>query len=256
MKFQDWKFENRSRNENPENFRKNVLSDVYLSWVYTEIYRNMMLLLDISKVANPKILEIGSAGGITDLLNPSVVTSDVRQSPGVLKIIDATKMTDVTDGSLDGILAKDVLHHLPNPEAHFSEVLRVLKVGGSIIYAEPNWNVLSRFVFSLFHPEPFQKGQKHWKFESLDPMYSNQALSWIIFERDLVKFTREFPAFEVSKLKQPINGVAFLLSGGVNRRTPISGKLLKRLGMMEMKHEFLMRQTGLLRFIKMTKSYG
>ena len=194
------------------------------------------------------ILEIGSAGGITKILNSEIVTSDVRRALGVDLVIDASQPLPFGESSVDGLIAKDVLHHLQDPVAHFKELGRVLKLGATAVYAEPNWNLISRIIFHFFHPEPWIQ-QSDWKFKSPDPMFANQALPWIIFIRDRKEFESEFPNLEVLVSDIPLNGVAFLLSGGVYNRTKFSSDFLMKLAAWEISHLMWMKLFGLTRII-------
>jgi hypothetical protein len=75
----------------------------------------------------------------------------------------------------------------------------------------------ARFFFSNFHPEPFSP-KLDWKFEQADSMMdSNQALTWIVFERDLARFEREHPGLVLEE-KRWLPWLPYLLSGGVTRR--------------------------------------
>ena len=77
-----------------------------------------------------------------------------------------------------------------------------LLAGGRIIMIEPSNNYWSRLVYKLIGHEPFDTRQIEWKFESKDPLLdSNQALSWIIFERDYQKFKNLFPRFSLIQKK-------------------------------------------------------
>ena len=48
-------------------------------------------------------------------------------------------------------------------------------------------------------------------------MDSNQALSWIVFERDLPRFQRKYPGLILEE-KRWLPWLPYLLSGGVTRR--------------------------------------
>jgi SAM-dependent methyltransferase len=248
MNYQLRKFEKRKRVENPSQARAKVLNDGFLTNVYLEI---LTALLKNRDIGNQNVVEIGSAGGITKQYFPSVVTSDIREADGVDLVLNATETLPFKDSSVDLLIAKDVLHHISDTIAHFHEIERILKQGGSAVYAEPNWNLLSRLIFRFVHPEPyFPKGD--WVFESSDPMYSNQALPYILFVRDIDRFNTVFPRFNV-ELAPPLNGVAFLISGGVFRRSKISSEILIRLNAWETKHLKWMKHVGLTRIIKISK---
>jgi hypothetical protein len=137
-------------------------------------------------------------------------------------------------------------------EAHFREVERVLKPGNSAVYLEPNWNLWSRFILYFFHVEPYLKNQPNWKFESLDPMHSNQALPWIVFVRDKNDFQRKFPNL-LPQIHNSFVGFSYVLSGGVNGQTFLPQKLLLLIFKLELVFGQHLRFFHLARFISITK---
>lgn len=255
IKYQNRKFSKRQRLETPNLSTQIILNDYFLLYNYRKIYTQLLQGHTIEQV-DFKILEIGSAGGVLKEIFPFVITSDVREGFGVDLVIDVTKKLPFADNSIDLILAKDVLHHISDVNFHFREIQRVLKPGAEVRYIEPNWNFISNIIFTFLHPEPFIKTQKSWSFESDDPMYSNQALPFIIFRRDISKFKQNYPDFSVEISNVPINGLAFLLSGGIYRRTPLPGSLLKKLDVIEAKCSFWMRLFGLNRLIILKKYFS
>ena len=91
---------------------------------------------------------------------------------------------------------------------------------------EPSNNYWSRLVYKFVDHEPFDTKQIEWKFQSKDPLLdSNQALSWIIFERDYEKFKNLFPMFSLIQ-KKNMMPFSYLLSGGHSFNTRI-GKLIR-----------------------------
>lgn len=218
------KFHKRLRPENPEEQSQKILNDPYLRFVYENILLDAFKLSNVHNIENPLIIELGSAGGITKILFPEIITTDVRSAQGVSKVMDAQEMTLETE-SVDLFIAKDVLHHLPDVSRHFDEVSRTLSRSGKIIYIEPNWNVISRFVFTFLHPEPFLRNARNWTFLSTEPMFSNQAMAWIIFCRDKDIWEKKFPDLKFS-IEKSRTGIDFLLSGGVYKRNKIGMEFL------------------------------
>jgi hypothetical protein len=220
------KFKKRLRPENPVEQSQKILNDPYLRFVYENILLDVFKLSNVQDIENPSIVELGSAGGITKELFPYIVTTDVRNAPGVTKVMDAQEMTLETE-SVDLFIAKDVLHHLPDVGRHFDEVSRTLSRSGKIIYIEPNWNIISRFVFTFLHPEPYLRKSRNWEFLSSEPMFSNQAMAWLIFCRDKEIWEKRFSGLKFS-IEKSRTGIDFLLSGGVYKRNKIGmGFLLK-----------------------------
>jgi len=253
--FKNWqlaKFEKRRRIEDANYTRATVLGDPFLLKSYQDVLELQLSLLEPLKYPRV-VIELGSAGGITKLNHSFIVTTDIREGDGIDCLLNPNFSLPFEDSSLSGIIAKDVLHHISDPERHFEEIKRVLKNGGMAIYAEPNWNFVSKLIFTLMHPEPFDQEKVKWNFESHDPMYSNQALPYIIFVRDSDVFKKCFPELEVEVLEKTLNGLSFILSGGVMQRTFISPRILLALNKLEKKSKFLMDRFGTIRVIKITK---
>ena len=250
---QNSKFLRRQRNEDPNQFRQKVKNDEYLYSIYKLIidYAYSDLVSDLPDKSSIRILELGSSGGITNDLYPDVITSDIRISSDLDAMVDGLWLP-FRDNSLDGIIAKDILHHLPDPIKHFKEVNRTLKEGSKVVYIEPNWNFLSRIIFTIFHPEPFESNQKDWIRESKGPMDSNQALAQIIFERDIEIFRDMFPHLSVRVL-EPLYGLSFLLAGGVYSRSKFPAKMLVKFARFEGKSRIWMKLFGQNRIIVLQK---
>jgi len=80
-------------------------------------------------------LNLGCGGDI----KPGYVNIDIRVLPGVDYIADVRKL-GYPDGSVDEIIAKDLLEHFPFPQAQdiLKEWARVLKKGGRIYIQCPD----------------------------------------------------------------------------------------------------------------------
>ena len=77
----------------------------------------------------------------------------------------------------------------------------------------------ARFFFDKVHPEPYDDKTASWSFPEGDSMLdSNQALSWIVFDRDRRRFDREFPELKLEQ-RSFLPWFGYLMSGGVNLRT-------------------------------------
>ena len=249
--------------DNPEVSREKILNDSFLYFVYRSIYKNLVMVGvgdqttfayhdDSLQIPGFTSVEIGSAGGILKSLSKNFITSDVRICEGVDVFVDAQELP-FADQSVDLIIGKDALHHLPNVSLHFDEVERVLRRGGVAVYLEPNWNRLSKFIYRYIHPEPWNEVSKDWNFKSKGPMDSNQALAKVIFVRDLQIFEKDFPRLKVEIISKPVNGLTFLVSGGVHARNSISSKFLIATFKLESLSETWMKIVGLNRIIKITK---
>jgi hypothetical protein len=77
---------------------------------------------------------------------------------------------------------------------------------------------LACLLFGHFHPEPYVPDAPDWSFpEGNNMMSANQALSWIVFDRDLERFHQTFPDLTV-ECRQNLPWFNYLVSGGVTRR--------------------------------------
>lgn len=118
--------------------------------------------------------------------------------------------------SIDALILLDVFHHLEDVNEFINEADRTLKIGGRIIMIEPWVTKWSKMVFSLINHEILDAETNSWQFESTGPLSgSNQALPWIVFNRDSEKFCSDYPHFQIKKI-QPMMPFRYILSGGLS----------------------------------------
>lgn len=207
-----------------------VIHDDYLHALYEAAFSSIIenLPVDIQT-----LVEIGAGDGISRNFLPQSILTDISYHP----ILDTACRSDqmpFKSGSIDALVLKDTLHHLPDVELFLTEANRVLRVGGRIVIFEPYWGLLAKFVYRFLHQEQFNQNTDTWSFQSMSPWDSNQALSYLLLRRDRVRFEREYPFFEIREHKVLV-GPSFLISGGVSRRTIVSGRFLKLLLKWEMR---------------------
>lgn len=165
--------------------------------------------------ADAKFLELGSGGSRLKEFDARIITSDV--SPGIAEMVVDARELPFPDASLHAIFLTHVFHHIPDVGRFLKEAERVLVPGGVIAMVDVAATPFARFFFSNFHPEPF-KPREGWNFAQADSMMdSNQALTWIVFDRDLERFKREYPGLVLEE-KRWLPWLPYLLSGGVTRR--------------------------------------
>lgn len=167
-------------------------------------------------------VELGTGVGFFKQMRPQLKTSDVRKGPHIDLEIDAQAM-DLPDASVRCIYAINVFHHLPEPELFFSELDRVLQPGGGCVLVEPNGEFFSALVHRHLHTdEHFDPNAEGWKTQYIGGPLSgaNQALSYIVFQRDREEFNRKWgDKLEIVHHGYEINSLRYLLSGGLNFRS-------------------------------------
>lgn len=162
-------------------------------------------------------VELGSGSSYIKEFVPEAITSDV--APGVADMVIDGRSLPFPDCSVKAIFLTHVFHHIPDVEQFMAEARRVLAPGGVVSMIECAHTPLGRFFFSKIHPEPYDPTAASWSFAQGSSMLdSNQALSWIVFQRDRARFEALFPDFEVGEFTY-LPWLGYLLSGGVNLRS-------------------------------------
>lgn len=186
---------------------KPVLRKIYEDWYGSFIARAKSL-------PEGRILEIGSGGGFLKELMPEVYTSDILPLPHLDGCFSAEELP-FEDNGLSAIFMLNVFHHIPSAEKFLTEAQRTLKPGGIIFMIEPAHTRVSRFIYRRFHHEPFEP-EGDWFVRGGRPLSdSNQAIPWIVFERDRAIFEEKFPKLKIRsiRLHTPFR---YLFSGGLS----------------------------------------
>lgn len=162
-------------------------------------------------------VEIGSGGGFLKEYVPGLIETDVMEASAPQVVCSGSEMP-FRSSSLACIYSLNVIHHIPDPEAFFREVVRTTRPGGGILLVEPANTPLSSFVYRNFHHEGFDT-EAGWRLEAGGgPMStSNQALPWILFFRDRAAFERRFPELRIRYVRHH-SGLLYILSGGLSMR--------------------------------------
>jgi len=191
-----------------------IQQKAFLKNIYTDFYQQFKRAVTDSE--EKVLVEIGSGGGFINEVIPSVITSDVLELPNVDQVFAAGDMP-FDDGSVDAFFMFDVLHHIGDPGAFFTEALRRLKVGGKVVMIEPANTLWARFVYRNLHHEEFDP-EAGWHLEKAGPVsQGNGALPWIIFVRDRTLFEQKFPTLRVVGMRNH-TPLRYLLSGGLTLR--------------------------------------
>ena len=205
---------------------KRVQDDDYLSALYSLAYTRLNDL--IGSADRNRTVEVGSGLGLARLSGHQWLHSDVSGGTPI-SVLNLAQELPYRSTSLDALVLKDTWHHIPDIERFLCEAHRVLRPGGLVAVFEPYWGVLARFVYRYLHQEEWNTRSPSWSFPSNDPWDSNQALSYLMLIRDRdafqARWANKFSIIEPT----PHVGPSFLFSGGVSRRTFVSGRLLAAL---------------------------
>ncbi len=195
--------------------RQQIIQEKYfLRKIYEEWYQSIAASLPSGDGA---VLELGAGAGFMRDFVPDLITSELFYCPDIRIVLSGLSLP-FRARSLRGIVMTDVLHHLPQARLFFGEAARCVRSGGVVAMIEPWVSPWSRFVYTHLHHEPFQPETLSWELPTSGPLSgANDALPWIIFARDRLKFEQEFPHWRIELIK-PIMPFRYLLSGGVSLR--------------------------------------
>lgn len=186
----------------------------FLKKTYLDFYQQFAKAVGESQ--GKVLVELGSGGGFIKEVIGNVITSDILELPNVDKVFSAVEMP-FEPRSVDAFFMIDVLHHIADPRAFFTEAIRCLKVGGKIVMIEPANTLFSRFIYKNFHHEAFDT-EANWQLKQGGPLsHGNGALPWIIFSRDRNVFEKDFPSLRIVEMRNH-TPLRYLLSGGLTLR--------------------------------------
>ena len=191
-----------------------IASKPFLKKIYTDWYG--FFKDRVATLPEGRILEIGSGGGFLKEVVPQVYTSDILPLPHCDGCFSAEDLP-FEDNSLSAIFMLNVFHHIPSCENFLAEAQRTLKPGGIIFMIEPANTPVAKFIYQNFHHEPFDPNGD-WYVRGGGPLSdSNQAVPWIVFNRDYELFKQKFPGLALKKttLHTPFR---YVLSGGLSKR--------------------------------------
>lgn len=171
------------------------------------------------------IIELGSGTSFINDYFPEVITSDTRRHDSIDLVLDSQKMNLETN-SIRAFIGINCFHHFSNPRLFFKELDRVLISNGGCILIEPFYGTLAKFLFNHLHEtEYFDMNQIDWNQDSKNMANANQALSYIIFKRDLNIFKNENPNLDLILSERINDTFSHIMSGGLNYKQLIPNSL-------------------------------
>jgi len=200
--------------------RKGILKkNTFLRKIYLEWYQ---LINEELPIQAENTLEIGSGAGFSEKVNPSVIKSDILFLPFSNLTVNAHHLP-VSNQAFDAIFMVNVFHHLPDPYLFLQEAERTLRVNGRLVMIEPWITAWTKWVLPRLHHEPFQmEGDLVSPPENQPLSGANQAIPWIVFERDKKYFADKFLNLKLQKLKLMMP-FRYLISGGFSSRLHAPG---------------------------------
>jgi SAM-dependent methyltransferase len=185
--------------------------------VFTEIHQQMLGLERAYLTGEGHRIEIGAGVYPIRESDPGVLATDLVAGPGIDHSLDAQNM-DMADNSVRVVFGQHCFHHLPEPERFLGELRRVLVPGGGAILVEPYWGPAASVMYKrLFANETFDKHAVAWETPPQGAMTgANQALSYIVFERDRKRYDASYPDLPIVHHRVLTNHLRYLLSGGLN----------------------------------------
>ena len=225
--------------------------------VFEEFYRTSLALEAQYFGATTGLrVELGAGTSFFKSLQPDLIATDVEASPTLDMVVDAQKMP-FEDESVRTLFCINAFHHFPDPSQFLSEVMRVVRPGGGCIIIDPAYGPVANFLYRrLFASEGYDRASTDWGYLSRPDGQSlpNQALSFIVFIRDIEKLTREFPALEVMEKDVLPSYLEYLLSGGLNFRQLVADWMQPGVRAIETALHPFRKQLGLHHFVVLRKS--
>lgn len=187
----------------------------FLRAIYQDWYSQLAATLP---PGGGEVLELGSGAGFLKDYVAGLITSEVFFYEFVRTVLDGHALP-FRHGALRAVVMTNVLHHIADPHRFLREAAVAVRPGGVVAMIEP-WNTAwSRFVYTRLHHEPFLPDAAAGDVMRGGPLSgANGALPWILFERDLPHFERDFPAWRIETVR-PMMPFRYLVSGGVSMRT-------------------------------------
>ncbi|MDR7100829.1 SAM-dependent methyltransferase [Lysobacter niabensis] len=201
-----------------------------------------------------QVIELGAGVYPVRETVPGVLATDVVPAPHLDRVLDAGAM-DLPDNSVHAFYLQNVFHHFPEPDRFFQELERTLVPGGGAILIEPANGPFASWLYPrLFATEGYDKTAPDWSTPVGGPMSgANQALSFLVFDRDHTRFHTSHPNLEVVYRDVLHSWPRYLVSGGLNFRSLLPGFMTSPMRMVEAVLSPLRGLLGLHRVIVLRK---
>lgn len=190
--------------------------------------------IDIRLKPSDEILEIGAGAGTSSIFLKSrkITMTDLlfTGNKSVFSGVDAHNLP-FSDHHFDSSFAIDTLHHLANPFLCISEMIRVIKPGGKVIFIEPYVSIFSYPVYKLFHSEltTIRLHKTYFLRNQKVASEGNQVICQAIFRHKSFRQEMNRAIDKSSKVEIHYRDVlAFFLTGGINNPLPTNTRFLNK----------------------------
>lgn len=170
------------------------------------------------------IVEVGCGAGLSTrfLSCPRLLLTDYAVNPWLHVAADALHLP-FRDGTLDGIIANNVVHHVAHPLEFFAEAHRALTPGGRLLIQEINCSPLMRALLRVTHHEGYNFHCDVFDPEEIctnpkDLWDANCAIPNLLFD-NLERFRQHAPGWTIEEHSFD-EVLIFPLSGGVIAKAP------------------------------------
>jgi SAM-dependent methyltransferase len=224
--------------------RKIILSKPVLGAIYDKWYSELIPSVKATEKIRGPMIEIGCGASLLEEFVPGIIKTDVVPHIHVDKVVDGNFLP-FADGSLRAIFVVNALHHFERPADFLAEAQRCLIPGGRLTLIEPTNSPLHRFMIRVCHPsEYFDSEVATWENSPQGRLSkANNALPWIIFERDRQKFDATFPNLKIRSLHKHTY-LIYYASGGLSYRSFLPPVLLPLLRLVEGAAEMMIPSWG------------
>jgi SAM-dependent methyltransferase len=226
---------------------RSIRENAFLHEIYCDFYAR--ILHELPGAEYPRVLELGSGGGFLRQFDPRPITSDCVAGPGIDRIVDACRLSEVFgDAELDGICALNVFHHLPNPADFLEGASRVLRVGGRIVLVEPWCTPFGQWFHRAIHHEPFVTDPNYWGVVGNGRLAANSRLPTSVFRDSQSRLRTQYPSLRVVRT-QPFHKWLYLLSGGLRLNTRVPRRVARALLEVDRRTGFADRAAGIFALV-------
>jgi SAM-dependent methyltransferase len=169
-------------------------------------------------------VEVGCGAGFSErfLRAGRLELTDAEPHPWVARVVDAHELPHA-DGSVDVLIANNVIHHVAYPDRFLREAARVLRPGGYLLVQECNCSKTTEWALRATGHEGYDWSADPFDAtrpcnDPKDPWSANCAIPNLLFD-DLARFRDRYPTFEVVETGQSEFFIHFN-TGGVSARVP------------------------------------